>query len=287
MAGAGSDQQRLDRIVQLIAAEMVAEVCSIYVMRAGELLELFATQGLRPAAVHRTRLRVGEGLVGDIAAHARRLALSDAQSHPNFAYRPETGEEIYHSFMGVPILRSARVLGVLVVQNRSQRHYTEEEVELLETIAMVVAELIVGGLIGADEFRVEDATALGPTRLEGVPLNGGLAMGVAVLHRPAVAVTRIVAEDAALELQRLREAVGRMHDAIDAMLADTDLVGAGEHRDILESYRMFAEDRGWLQRMAEAIGTGLTADAAVQMVQNETRARMAQVSDPYIRGMRS
>src|SRR6201997_4539555 len=141
-AGSGTPQERLDRIVRIIAAEMVAEVCSTYVMRAGEVLELFATEGLRPEAVHRTRLRVGEGLVGAIAATARPLALADAQSHPDFAYRSETGEEIYHSLMGVPILRGGRVLGVLVVQNRTQRHYTEDEVEALQTIAMVLAELV-------------------------------------------------------------------------------------------------------------------------------------------------
>ena len=144
----------------MIAAEMVAEVCSAYVMRAGEVLELFATEGLRPEAVHRTRLRVGEGLVGDIAAHARPLALADAQSHPDFAYRPETGEEIYHSLMGVPILRGGRVLGVLVVQNRTQRHYTEDEIEALQTIAMILAELVASGeLVSAEERSPTEGSA--------------------------------------------------------------------------------------------------------------------------------
>src|SRR6516164_7397051 len=147
MAGSGTPQERLDRIVRIVAAEMVAEVCSAYVMRAGEVLELFATEGLRSEAVHRTRLRIGEGLVGVIAATARPLTLADAQSHPDFAYRPETGEEIYNSLMGVPILRGGRVLGVLVVQNRTARHYTEEEVETAQTIAMVLAELAASGAL--------------------------------------------------------------------------------------------------------------------------------------------
>src|SRR5579859_5718618 len=129
MAEGGTAEHRLNQIVRAIAAGMVAEVCSVYVMRPGEVLELFATEGLRAEAVHRTRLRVGEGLVGIIAASARPLALADAQSHPDYAYRPETGEEIYHSPMGVPILRGGRVSGVLAVQNRSQRHYTDERSE--------------------------------------------------------------------------------------------------------------------------------------------------------------
>ncbi len=178
MAGSGTAQERLDRIVRVVAAEMVAEVCSAYIMRAGEVLELFATEGLRPEAVHRTRLRVGEGLVGVIAANARPLALADAQSHPDFAYRPETGEEIYHSLMGVPILRGGRVLGVLVVQNRTLRHYTEDEIEVLQTIAMIVAELISSGeLVNPLEMAESRAGVSLPMRLDGIRLNPGLAIG--------------------------------------------------------------------------------------------------------------
>ena len=164
MAGSGTAQERLDRIVRVVAAEMVAEVCSAYIMRAGEVLELFATEGLRPEAVHRTRLRVGEGLVGVIAATACPLALADAQAHPNFAFRPETGEEIFHSLMGVPILRSGRVSGVLVVQNRTLRHYTEDEIEVLQTIAMIVAELVACGPEPShehEERRVQLVAGLG------------------------------------------------------------------------------------------------------------------------------
>ncbi len=141
MAGSGTAQDRLDKIVRLIAGEMVAEVCSCYLMRAGEVLELFATVGLNPEAVHKTRLRIGEGIVGEIAAHGRSLALANAPSHPNFAYRPETGEDPYQSLCGVPLIRSGRVRGVLVIQNRQRRNYVNDEIETLETIAMVVSEL--------------------------------------------------------------------------------------------------------------------------------------------------
>jgi len=284
MAGSGSAQQRLDEIVKIIAADMVAEVCSCYVMRAGEVLELFATEGLRREAVHRTRLRVGEGLVGAIAATARPLALADAQSHPDFAYRPETGEEIYHSLMGVPILRGGRVLGVLVVQNRTQRNYTEDEIEALQTIAMVLAELAAGGeLVSPVELQPSNGIGLLPVRLDGIKLNAGLASGAAVLHERRVVIHQVVAEDPAAERKRLREAVAAMQSAIDDLLAQSDIAAGGEHRDILETYRMFAADRGWLQRMSDAVQSGLTAEAAVQKVQDETHARMTQVSDPYLR----
>src|SRR5208282_2915349 len=281
MAGSNTAQERLDRIVRIIAAEMVAEVCSCYVMRAGEVLELFATEGLRPEAVHRTRLRVGEGLVGVIAATARPLALADAQSHPDFAYRPETGEEVYHSLMGVPILRSGRVSGVLVVQNRTPRHYTEDEIEALQTIAMVLAELAASGeLVSPSERRPSAGVGQLPLRLVGVKLHGGLAIAPAVLHEPRIVIRQVVADDPNAELDRLQHAVATMQSAIDDLLAASDVAPGGEHRDILETYRMFAADRGWLHRIGEAVRGGLTAEAAVQKVQSDMRVRMNQMTDP-------
>jgi phosphotransferase system enzyme I (PtsP) len=284
MAGPGAAQSRLDRVVGIIAGEMVAEVCSVYVMRAGEVLELFATEGLNPTAVHKTRLRVGEGLVGDIAAHARPLNLTEAQSHPLFAYRAETGEEIFHSFLGVPVVRGGRVRGVLVVQNRTQRHYSDEEVEALEVIAMVLAELIAGGeLIAPEENVPAQGNVILPSRLQGVRINPGIAMGEAVLHTPRVEIEHLVAEDPEAELEKLNVAVAAMHSALDDMLASSDLARGGEHRDVLETYRMFAEDRGWLRRIREAIQSGLTVEAAVQKVADETRSRLAEATDPYLR----
>jgi len=284
MAGGGSGQDRLNEIVGLIAVEMGADVCSCYVMRAGEVLELFATQGLNQSAVHKTRLRVGEGIVGEIAAHARAMALEDAPAHPSFAYRPETGEDPFQSLAGVPILRGGKVRGVLVLQHKERRHYAEELVETLQTIAMVVAELVAAGeLVNAQEISNQGDPVLLPARLSGVALNPGLAMGFAVVHRPQVTIRQMIAEDEGKEQERLSEALTAMHSAIDDLLAAAALAGLGEPRDILETYRMFAEDRGWLSRIREAIRMGLTAEAAVQQVQNDTRVRMSHLTDPYIR----
>lgn len=283
MAGPEDAESRLDRIVRLVATELSADVCSCYIMRAGEVLELFATVGLNQTAVHRTRLRTGEGIVGDIAAHARPLAVADAPRHPSFAYRPETGEDAYHSMMGVPILRGGRVRGVLAIQHRDQNEYDEEQVELLETIAMVVAELVHSStLLGAQESaRVGELPFL-PSRLDGVALAPGLGMGLAVLHRQQFTLRQMFADDPEHELERLRLALEDMHRNIDAMVAGT--VGFGnEPLDILESYRMIAEDRGWVSRIREAIRSGLTAEAAVIRVQNDTRARLSHVSDPALR----
>jgi phosphotransferase system, enzyme I, PtsP len=284
MAGGGTVQARLDSIVRVIASDLVAEVCSVYVLRAGEVLELFAAVGLLPEAIHRTRLNLGEGLIGVIAARARPMAITDAQNHPAFAYRPETGEEIYHSLAGVPIIRAGRVIGVLAVQNKTRRQYTEDEIETLETIAMVTAEMIASGeVIGLEERQAMDSVALTPVTIDGVRLNGGLAMGQAVRHERRVRITRLVAENPEAEKARLEQALIEMHGAIDDMLGADDLSQGGEHRDILEAYKMFAEDAGWLARIDEAITSGLTAEAAVEKVRNDTRARFHRQTDPYLR----
>ncbi len=284
MAASGSAQERLDRAVRIIAGNMVAEVCSVYLMRAGQVLELFATEGLNPAAVHRTRLRVGEGLVGDVAAHSRPLNLSDAQAHPNFAYRPETGEEIYNSLLGVPILRAGKVAGVLVVQNRTKRHYAEEEVEALQTVAMVFAEVLGSGdLVDPQELHEVTGNVTLPERLEGLVLAEGLAKGRAVVHRPYLGVESVIASDAEAEKQRLVLATEALRQAIDELLAGSALAEGGEPRAVLETYKMFAHDRGWHKRLVEAIDTGLTAEAAVLRVQVDIRTRMAEASTKYLR----
>ena len=283
MSADATAETRLRLVTDIVATDLVTEVCSIYIMRAGEVLELFATKGLKSDAVHLTRLRVGEGVVGAIAASGRPLNLPEAQEHPQFAYRPETGEDLYHSMMGVPIIRAHRVLGVLVVQNKTQRHYTDEEVETLQTVAMIVSELAASGeLVKKEETLPTDGIAMLPLRLEGATLNTGLGMGEAVLHEPRVVISRFVAEDPDEELERLRHALSEMHGALDDMLQSSESLD-DEHRDILETYRMFAEDAGWLGRIREAIKTGLTAEAAVQKVHDDTEARMSQVQDPYLR----
>ncbi len=284
MAGSGSAQNRLDDLVRVITTETMAEVCTVYVRRAGDMLELFATEGLNQDAVHRTRLSVGEGLIGDIAAHAHVLNLTDAQTHPNFAYRPETGEEIYHSFLGVPIVRGGRVRGVLAIQNKARRHYSEEEVEALEMIVVVLAELIAGGdLISPVEQVSAEGNAILPLRLTGIQINAGIAIGEAVLHQPRVRIPEMFSDDPEAEEARLTDALTAMHSAIDDLFAASELLDAGEHRDVLETYRLVARDAGWERRMHEAISGGLAAEAAVQKVQEDLRARMNLATNPYLR----
>jgi len=284
MAGGGDAQEKLDRVVRLIAQNMVAEVCSIYLTRAGNVLELFSTEGLKEEAVHQTRLNVGQGLVGLVAERGLPLNLSEAPQHPRFVYRPETGEEIYHSFLGVPVLRMGRVAGVLVVQNVTPRSYKPEEVEALQTIAMVISELIgAGDLVSERELSVDAASEGQPITLDGVMLASGVGAGVAVFHQPKINITRTIAESVEDESMRLESAITDLRLRLEEMIEHPDLAHGGEHREVLETYRMFAYDQGWQDKMREAVSSGLTAEAAVDKVQQENRARMAKIRDPYLR----
>ena len=283
MAEPVSAQERLNKIVVLIAANMVAEVCSLYVLRVDGTLELYASEGLNPESVHVTVLRQDEGLVGLVSSEAKSLNLSDAQHHPAFAFRPETGEEIYHSFLGVPILRAGNTLGVLVVQNRAHRTYSEEEEEALQTTAMVLAETIASGELSALAKPGLEPAAHRPVQLEGLSISDGIGLGHVVLHEPRVVVTKLIADDPQKELQRLDAALNTLRADLDVMLERRDVADSGEHREVLEAYRMFAHDRGWMHKMHEAVTTGLTAEAAVERVQSDNRARMMRQTDPYLR----
>jgi len=283
MAEPVSAQERLDKIVVLIAANMVAEVCSVYVLRVDSTLELYATEGLNRDAVHRTVMRADEGLVGLVASQASAINLSNAQAHPAFSYRPETGEEIYHSFLGVPVLRAGNTLGVLVVQNRARRTYSEEEVEALQTTAMVLAEMIASGELSALALPGAEPAARRSVHVKGSALSEGIALGHVVLHEPRVVVTNFIADDIQKELAHLSSAVETLRTSLDEMLEHGDVVEGGEHRDVLEAYRMFAYDRGWVHKLEEAVMTGLTAEAAVERVQSDTRARMLRQTDPFLR----
>ena len=280
MAKRGSAQSKLDRVVDLIAAAMGSDVCSIYLLR-DNFLELFATHGLRKEAVHVTRLRMGEGLVGTIAAEGRILNLAEAADHPAFAFRPETGEERFHSFAGVPIMRLESPIGVLAVQHAEPRRYEDVEIEALQTVAMVLSEMIAAARLvdGARRGRLRSA---GPLRLSGLKLVAGMARGQAVFHEPPVLVEHTVAEDIEAERDRVYSAFRKMREQIDNMAREAEFGTTGEHKEILETYRMFAYDEGWSRRINEAIDSGLTAEAAIERVQQRTRARMLEIDDPLL-----
>lgn len=281
LAEAGAGQERLDRITHLIADSMGTEVCSVYLLRDSDTLELCATEGLAPEAVHVTRMRLGEGLVGRVARDARPINTPNAPAARGFRYMPETGEERYSSFLGVPIQRLGERLGVLVVQSKEERSYSEDELYALEVVAMVLAEMTeLGAFVGEGE-------ALSARHQSQVMIRGGVAQegvteGAVYLHEPRVVVTRPVADDPEAEQARLSDAISTLRQSVDQLLTRMDSDDS-EERQVLEAYRMFANSRSWIKRMQEDIARGLSAEAAVEKEQSAARARLETVPDAYLR----
>ena len=281
LAEDSAGQTRLDSVTHLIASSMDTEVCSIYLFRDEDTLELCATEGLNPDSVHQTRLRIGEGLVGLVAKKSRIVSTADAPSEPGFRFMPETGEEVFSSFCGVPIQRLGENLGVLVVQSRDARNYSADETYALEVVAMVLAEMTeLGAFLG-------DNAAMGARHQQSVMFKGssaqeGAAEGHVWLHEPRVVVTNPIADDPEVELQRLRDAVDQLRVGVDKML-DGAAGGDKEQLQVLEAYRMFANSKGWMRRIEQDIAQGLSAEAAVEKEQNTARTRMEQVADAYLR----
>lgn len=279
MAEGGEAEERLGGIVQLIANTMIADVCSIYLRTPENFLELVATEGLKQSAAGSTRMRMDEGLVGRIAISAEPLAIQDAPRHPDFSYRPETGEDPFHAFLGVPILRAGRVSGVLVVQNRTERAYGEDEVETLETIAMVLAEVIAADALGS---VINDRTPRSAVMV-GRVLSDGLALGSARLHDPVVPAAKFFAADPEKELRRLDGALDALRAAVDQMLSADGPSLIGEPRDVLETYRMLANDPSWADRLRDGVRGGLSAEASIDRTRREHRARLESSRDAYLR----
>ncbi len=286
MAGTESVQERLDDFVEAITRAMGVKVASIYLLRDGEDLELSATQGLNKTAVHETRMRPGEGLVGHVALTARPLNLADAPAHPLFSYRPETGEDPYSSFLGVPILRGGRTLGVLVVQSLTSRVFNEAEIEDMLTVAMVLAEIIIDDeRAGGKKAKLKGITLnpVKPETLSGKAFADGLVRGKAYLHLPPVPPANLLADNIAAEEARLEIGITVLRTSVDAMVSGEAASISRASKDIYESYRLFAYDRKWVNRLREAVHSGLTAEAAVERVRNEHRARLMKARDPYLR----
>ncbi|MDT7951057.1 MAG: putative PEP-binding protein [Acetobacteraceae bacterium] len=276
---AARSQAGLRDLAALIAGEMGSEVCAIYTMRPGDTLELTAAQGLNQDAVGRTRLRVGEGIVGIAAATATVQNLPDAQSHPSFAYRPETGEDPFASLLALPLRRAGRTLGVLTVQNRLPRRYTEDEIDGLETVAMLLAEQLAASGV------TDVADGLGsvlPRQFAATPLAPGLAMGPVVLHGRGAPVRRMLADDTQAEVARITAAASSIQLALDTLIDKSRADGDGA-REVLEATRLVSADDGWLRRVREAAASGLSAEAAIQRVSHEVRERMRRIQDPYLR----
>ena len=281
LAADGDGQARLNKVVDLIATSMGAEVCSIYLFRDPETLELCATQGLEQDSVHKTRMRLGEGLVGRTARSGRVTNTANAPAEKGFRYMPETGEERFSSFCGIPIQRLGEALGVLVVQTKTARKMTLDEVYALEIVAMVIAEMTeLGAFVG--EGAALSARHQQPVLLRGSVGQEGASEGLVFLHEPRVVVTNPISDDPAKEHDRLVGAIEELRRSVDHMLTGARSADP-EQVQVLEAYRMFANSEGWMRRMKADVENGLSAEAAVEKEQSHARARLSKAGDNYLR----
>lgn len=281
--GGGSITEKLDNIVKIIVAEMDADAGACYIMVDENTLELFASHGFNKDITHKITLRISEGLVGEVARNTKSLAISDAWSHPSFIHKPEMGEENYKSFLGVPLIRNSRTVGVFTLQHKKNYEFSRNEIEILETVAMIMSDIVV-----SEEFNDYKKTLIKGRglsereRVKGVSLSKGYGIGQAVVHRRRQAVTKIFSEDKEKELRRLEIAHRQMNADLDEKFAQTKL-GIGEHADILDAYKMFAKDKGWYQKIYNNVESGLTAEAAVERSYEDMWNRLSGTTDNYLK----
>tara|TARA_B100000925_G_scaffold73015_1_gene51121 strand:+ start:944 stop:3208 length:2265 start_codon:yes stop_codon:yes gene_type:complete len=280
----GEAQARLNKIVKIIANSMNSEVCSIYLINRHNILELYATEGLRSKAVHYSQLNVGQGLVGKIAATAEPIKTSQASKTKGFRYLPETGEEIYNSFLGVPIQRLGKILGVLVIQNLKKREFTEDDVYGLEIVAMVIAEMAELGIFtssdGSDELSQDKKN---PLSINGLVGKEGIIIGNTVLLEPQIKIQNPIADNTKLEKQKLKKSISKLNNQLSEIISKKHFKKKGDFLEILETHKLLIEDRSWIKRMESSIDSGLSAIVAVEKEQTTTKSRIAKVKNFYFK----
>ena len=276
----GEAQARLNEIVKIIAVSMKSEVCSIYLINRNNNLELYATEGLQSKAVHYSELNVGQGLVGKIAATAEPIKTSQVSETKGFRYLPETGEEIYNSFLGVPIQRLGKILGVLVIQNLKNREFTEDDIYGLEIVAMVIAEMAeLGAFTNSDGTNELIQDKKKPFSINGSIGKEGIVIGTTVLLEPQIKIKNPIADNPNLEKQKLRKSISKLNNQLSEIISKKYFKKKREFLEILETHKLLIEDRSWINRMETSIDSGLSAIVAVEKEQTITKSRITKVQN--------
>lgn len=273
-----SAEEKINLIIRQIIQELPVDVCSCYLIRPGDVLELYATMGLNVKAVHETFLRLGEGLIGEIALNRKPQAFENAQEHASYSFKPETNEQHFKSLAGAPILYENMLLGVISIQTKQPFVYPPELLNVLQIIALVMADILYLSVTGSAEKKI--STGHQYKKIEATRLIPGIALGNAYIHRRAV-LNAVLADDVHKEIKKLEAALKTAEDEINHLIMKPDT--KSEQSGILETYLMFVHDKGWLQKMKQEIENGLTAEAAVLKVCAEMVRRMELTNDSYIK----
>lgn len=260
--------EKLEHIMSLIAQGFDADACACYITVDDTYLELFCKYGFQDE--YKINIRYGETIIGQVADQRHSVSYNNPSEH-------------FKSAIGSPMLRWNKAAGVIVVSSKSEQQFTDEDTSMLETIAMFLTTFFSTEEISAYKKQLIKSRGLNlKDRLKGIVLNKGFGIGCAVVHRRRQALMKIFAEDKNVELARLEDAKIRMNKSLDEKFNSTRL-GIGEHTDILETYRMFANDKGWYKKISDNIESGLTAEAAIERAYEDMWNRLSASSDSYLR----
>jgi phosphotransferase system, enzyme I, PtsP len=280
-------EQALTFIVERVKPAMGVDVCSVYLtdVESGELV-LMATDGLLQESVGFVRLQLDEGLVGLVAQRAELINLDNAPDHPRYRYFPETGEEVYHAFLGVPIIHQRKVLGVLVVQQSAGKRYDEDTVTVLATIAAQLAGAIVhaeasGGIEALLGSRGPNGYAL-----RGLPGAPGVAIGKAVAVLPHADIESIpdrAIDDVKAEQKRFLDAVTAVRGEIHEMVENMSTVLPAADSVLFDAYLMMLDSDSLIDGVIEGIREGNWAPGALRETFREHITAFDEMDDPYLR----
>ncbi len=301
--------ETLKNIVTLVARRMGTEVCSIYLLDDDRLtLRLRATKGLSRKAVGRVTLQIGEGLTGMAAESRHPVAIQEPQSHPRYRYFKETGEERYHSFLGIPLFDRKSPLGVIVIQTKETRLFTPEETSALSTIAFQISSIVINARLLDSIRKKEEETSrfvqqleqtrkslvssAGPAKrsrsaaLRGTIAYPGLASGPAHILDSELGFTDISDEDKSHveeEMQRLDSAFEKTR--IQTIFLEKRMAERLSESDasIFHTHLMILEDRGFLERLHDEIGQGHSAAYALKKIVSDYIEAFERMEDPYLR----
>ncbi len=279
--------EALSIIVHRVKQAMTVDVCSVYVHDKdhGKLV-LMATDGLRPGSVGKVQLSLSEGLVGLVAERRELVNLEDAPLHPRYRYFPETGEELYHAFLGVPVVHARQVLGVLVAQQRDCRLFDEDEVAFFVTIAAQLAASIRAVTTSGGISRLLSGLGRGSTYVEGVKGAPGVAIGtIALTYLPAhlVSVPDRQAEDPRAEEAAFRAAVDAVQEDLHAISKRMELTLPSEERALFDAYVMLLGSDSLVSDALRRIRAGNWAPGAWRDAITEHAKVFEQMEDPYLR----
>lgn len=255
--------EKLRLVIKIIAEEAKAVSVDIFYKADDVSLELVAGSEERG----RQSVRIGEGVVGK----------AGADNHTTFAKTKDSFK------IATPLKRWNKAIGVLLVSYQKPHEYNEDEAEALETVCMFLSEFIATEDIAVYLKKfIKSQGIVSKDRLTGTVINAGYGLGNVVVHRRRKAVSNIFAKDKDAELQNLERARQKMSDDLDAKL-NRESENKGEHIEILDAYRMMANDKGWYNRIINHINSGLTAEAAVEQAYTEMWNRLSGTTDTYLK----